>query len=111
MKKSISFIISFMIFLSVANAGDKVIISGYENYPTASGCVSKVEKNNQKNDCILLANGTIGEVVEWDSKYSKEGKSIYAQIDMFTLNKVMILNGPAKGKTLYIDHLYLTLKN
>ena len=108
MKKSLVFL---LLALGIMHAGDKVIISGYENYPTASGCVSKVEKNNQKNDCILLANGTMGEVVEWDSKYSKEGKSIYAQIDMFTLNKVMILNGPVKGKTLYIDHLYLTLKN
>ena len=104
MKKSLVFL---LLALGIMHAGDKVIISGYENYPTASGCVSKVEKNN----CVLLANGTMGEVVEWDSKYSKEGKSIYAQIDMFTLNKVMILNGPAKGKTLYIDHIYLMLKN
>lgn len=91
-------------------AGDKVIISGYENYPTASGCVSKAD-NAKKSDCVLLANGTLGEVVEWDAKYSKEGKGIFAQVDMFTLNKVSILNGPAKGKVLYVDHVYLTLKN
>ncbi|NBL00270.1 MAG: hypothetical protein EOM50_20120 [Erysipelotrichia bacterium] len=91
-------------------AGDKVVISSYANYPTASGCVSKAD-NAKKSDCILLANGTLGEVIEWDSKYSKEGKGVFAQVDMFTLNKVSILNGPAKGKVLYIDHIYLTLKN
>lgn len=91
-------------------AGDKVIINGYQNYPTASGCVSKAD-NAKKSDCILLANGTLGEVIEWDSKYSKEGKGIFAQVDMFTLNKVSILSGPAKGKVLYVDHIYLTLKN
>jgi len=107
MKKSL-FLIAFLI--GIIQAGDKVVIGGYENYPTASGCASKAENNNDKNNCVLLANGTLGEVVEWDKKYTKEGKSIYAQMDMFTQNKVMIISGPAKGKILYVDHLYLTLK-
>lgn len=89
-------------------AGDKVIISGYENYPAPSGCIGK---DSNKGGCVLLPNGTLGEVLEWDGRYIKEDKSIYAQIDMFTKSKVSILSGPAKGKVLYIDHIYLTLKN
>lgn len=108
--KFVSAFIGLVLMVSISHAGDKVILSGYGSYPTAAGCVSKAENAN-KNDCILLANGTLGEVVEWDSKYAKEGKGIFAQLDMFTLNKVSILNGPAKGKVLYIDHIYITLKN
>ncbi|ATB69079.1 hypothetical protein SJPD1_0967 [Sulfurospirillum diekertiae] len=103
-------IVGGILLASNIYAGDKVIISGNTNYPTASGCVSKAD-NAKKSDCVLLANGTLGEVVEWDAKYSKEGKGIFAQVDMFTLNKVSILTGPATGKVVYVDHVYLTLKN
>jgi hypothetical protein len=94
--------------IQVHSSSIQVIISAYQTYPTAEGCESGGISLNKK-DCYLLPNGTLGEVVEWNQKYTTKG-SVFAQMDMFDQSKVKIISGPATGKTLYVAHAYMTLK-
>lgn len=87
----------------------QVTISAYSTYPTAEGCESAGGMSLDKKDCYLLPNGTSGEVIEWNKKYTTKG-SIFAQMDMFDQSKVKITSGPMSGKTLYVAHAYITLK-
>jgi hypothetical protein len=89
------------------SATSQVVIRGYESFPTAEGCESG-GMSLKKNDCYLLPNGTIGEVVEWNKKYTAKG-SVFAQMDMFAQSKVKITSGPAEGRTLYVAHAYISL--
>lgn len=86
----------------------QVTISAYSTYPTAEGCESN-GMSLDKKDCYLLPNGTSGEVIEWNKKYTTKG-SVFAQMDMFDQSKVKITSGPASGKILYVAHAYITLK-
>lgn len=102
--KKISIIASILaITMSSLNAGDKVVIGAYDNYPTASCQIG--------NKHYLIPNGTAGEVLKWGSKYSDgQDKEIFAQIDMFEESDVKLVSGPQKGKTCKIMHIYLQLK-
>lgn len=84
-------------------AGDKVAISAYGDYPTAS---CKIE-----DKYYLIPNGTLGEIIKWNPIYTDgKDKELYAQVDMFSKTEVKFLNGPQKGKNCLINHIYLQLK-
>ena len=93
----------FGLFPALVFSGDKVVIGGYENYPTAS---CKIQ-----DKYYLIPNGTTGEIIKWNSLYS-DGKTqtIFAQIDMIADSEVKFLTGPQKGKSCSVNHMYIQLK-
>lgn len=84
-------------------AGDKVVIGAYNNYPTASCKIGE--------KYYLIPNGTVGEVFKWNSVYTDgKDKGLYAQLDMLSESEVTLSNGPQKGKSCFINHIYIQMK-
>lgn len=106
MKKLIAAVAVVLGLAVNASAADTVVISGNDNFPVAYGCASD---NSNEIDCTQLANGTTGEVVKWTRAYMRVG-GVQTQLGIQEKNQVKILNGPSKGKTLYVKHIYMTLK-
>ncbi len=102
MKAKILFILSIIVTSLVAK--DKVTISYYDSYPTASCQID--------NKHHLIPNGTKAEVIKWHDAYIQgEDKKLFAQIAMTYESKIRILNGPLKNKECYVMHAYITLDN
>lgn len=95
---------------SAENAKDKVVIKSYDSYPTALGCETAGAGVMDRSDCFVLANGTLGEVVEWHKNYTTHVPRPFAQRDMFAESKIKITSGPLKGKTLFVAHAYINMQ-
>lgn len=91
-----------IICFGFAFAGDRVTISYYDAYPTASCQIGT------KN--FLIPNGTKAEVTQWHESYTKgEDKQIFAQMAMMYESKIKILNGPLKNQECMMKHCYITM--
>ena len=57
----------------------------------------------------MIPRGTKAIVLEW-SKHFKEKGILKIYNEMFNKTKIMIVNGPLRGKTLYVENMYIEIE-
>ena len=79
------------------------LINNTESFPM----VVATEKRNSKEKYII-PRGTKAIVLEWSTHFKQKGNlKIYDE--MFKKTKVKIVNGPLRGKILYIENMYIEI--
>lgn len=106
MKKSICWIV---LFSTLSFAGDKITINSWGEYPIATGELLNQTVENGKKTKYLIPNNTKATIIQWNSSYTTLGNP-YSKIDMWSKSQVKISNGPLQGKTLLVNHIYISLQ-
>ena len=79
------------------------LVNNTESFPM----VIATESENSKEKYII-PRGTKAIVIKW-SQYFKEKGKIKIYDEMFKKTKVKIVNGPLKGKILYVENMYIEI--
>lgn len=79
------------------------LVNNTESFPM----VIATEKINDKEKYII-PRGTKAVVLEW-SKHFKQKGNLKIYNEMFKKTKVKIVNGPLKGKILYVENMYIEI--
>lgn len=86
------------------NLSDVVkLVNNTESFPMV---VASDESNS--NLKYIIPRGTKAVVIEWSKHFIEKG-SIKVYDEMFKKTKVRIVNGPLKGKVLYIENMYIEI--
>ena len=79
------------------------LVNNTESFPM----VVATEKKDSKEK-YMIPRGTKAVVLEW-SKHFKEKGNLKIYDEMFKKTKVKIVNGPLKGKILYVENMYIEI--
>ena len=80
------------------------LVNNTESFPMVVATESRDSKEK-----YMIPRGTKAIVLEW-SKHFKEKGIIKIYNEMFKKTKVMIVNGPLRGKILYIENMYIEIE-
>ena len=78
-----------------------VRLQAVDSFPMVVG----FERADDKNG-YLLPRGTLALVLQWSDRFLTKG-SVKMYDQMFVKSKVRILDGPLKGRILYVDNIYI----
>jgi len=79
------------------------LVNNTDSFPVVIATDSLNSKEN-----YMLPRGTKAIVLEW-SKHFKEKGNLKIYDEMFKKTKVRIINGPLKGKVLYVENMYIEI--
>ena len=84
---------------------DEVVrLEGSDKFPIVTGFESKTDV-----DGYLIPNGTRAIVVDWGKGFLQTGP-VDVPRQMFTKSRVRLLDGPLKGRELYVNSLFITFE-
>jgi len=79
------------------------LVNNTESFPMV---VATEEKNSKEK--YMIPRGTKAIVLEW-SPHFREKSDLKIYDEMFKTTKVKILNGPLRGKILYVENMYIEI--
>lgn len=84
------------------NGGTRLVrLNGLDSFP-----MIRARENKEDDDAYILPRGTRAIVLEWSERFLKKGKfKMYDE--MFNLTRVRIIEGPLKGKVLFVENMYI----
>lgn len=84
-------------------SNDIKLVNNTDSFPVVVATDSLASKEH-----YMLPRGTKAIVLEW-SKHFKEKGNLKIYDEMFKKTKVRIINGPLKGKVLYVENMYIEI--
>ncbi len=84
------------------NGGTRLVrLNGLDSFP-----MIRARENRDDDDAYILPRGTRAIVLQWSERFLKKGKfKMYDE--MFNLTRVRIIEGPLKGKVLFVENMYI----
>ena len=102
--KNIMMIVFLSLVIGSTAAAENIRIGPYGDYPIAYGSLKDIIDGKK----FMIPNGTKAVVLKWNTNYSKL-KGPFARLDMNERSQVKILNGPLRGKILFIAHVHINI--